>query len=103
LEPNGRVKKEGSFSGYTGCIHYGGLVSLINIAGFDTDFEKMPRHGFFYDPLIPVEDSGQPDEKTVFSFPDNIQVFVFTFPAFDAVPFHISIIGTKVSPTLALP
>jgi hypothetical protein len=74
---------------------------VINIAGFDTDFKKMPCHGFFYDSHIPVGDSGQPDEKTVFGFPDDVQVFGFAFPAFDAVPFHTSIIGTKVSPTLA--
>jgi hypothetical protein len=61
----------------------------------------MPCHGFFYDSLIPVGDSGQPDEKTVFDFPDDVQIFDFAFPAFDAVPFHTSTLGTKVSPTLA--
>jgi hypothetical protein len=55
----------------------------------------MPRHGFFYDSLIPVGDSGQPDKKTVFGFPNDVQVFGFAFPAFNAVPFHTSIIGTK--------
>jgi hypothetical protein len=70
---------------------------FVDIPGFYTHIKKVSGHKFIYDLFIPITQAGQAGKKTVFRFPENVDVFNPASPAFYTVTFHdyppVTIIG----------
>jgi hypothetical protein len=66
---------------------------FVKIAGFQADVKKMPVNVVFPDMLVSVTLFDKPDLVAAVCFINNVQIFRPAGPAFDAIPFHVSIIG----------
>jgi hypothetical protein len=58
------------------------------IAGFYANIKKMSVDKIFPDLLISVTDLGKPDFVPLIGFQNDVQIFRFSGPTFDVVPFH---------------